>query len=80
MRYHWDTIVNTMPPEAVLSAMRDSGFETVERWTELDLFHCLRAARRRVRCPRRRCRLVHRETDADRPVSHQRPNAMVCSA
>jgi demethylmenaquinone methyltransferase/2-methoxy-6-polyprenyl-1,4-benzoquinol methylase len=65
MRYHWDTIVDTMPPEAVLSAMRDSGFETVERWTELDLFHCYKgrkaarpmpAAPVQTGSPRNRCR------------------------
>ena len=42
MRYHWDTIVNYMPPEAVLEAMAQGGFESLDRWTELDLFHCFR--------------------------------------
>jgi demethylmenaquinone methyltransferase/2-methoxy-6-polyprenyl-1,4-benzoquinol methylase len=40
MRYHWDTIVNYMPPEAVQAALRTSGFENVDCWSELDLFHC----------------------------------------
>jgi demethylmenaquinone methyltransferase/2-methoxy-6-polyprenyl-1,4-benzoquinol methylase len=40
MRYHWETIVNYMPPEVVMQAMVDSGFQGVDRWTELDLFHC----------------------------------------
>lgn len=43
MRYHWDTIVSYMPPESVLAALRDAGFERVEVWTELDLFHCFKA-------------------------------------
>jgi demethylmenaquinone methyltransferase/2-methoxy-6-polyprenyl-1,4-benzoquinol methylase len=40
MRYHWQTIVNYMPPEAVTATMTAAGFESVRRWTELDLFHC----------------------------------------
>jgi demethylmenaquinone methyltransferase/2-methoxy-6-polyprenyl-1,4-benzoquinol methylase len=40
MRYHWETIVNYMQPEAVMQAMADSGFDGLDRWTELDLFHC----------------------------------------
>lgn len=40
MRYHWETIVNYMQPEAVMQALAESGFTAVERWTELDLFHC----------------------------------------
>jgi demethylmenaquinone methyltransferase/2-methoxy-6-polyprenyl-1,4-benzoquinol methylase len=40
MRYHWETIVNYMPPEAVLEAITESGFASVKRWSELDLFHC----------------------------------------
>jgi hypothetical protein len=40
MRYHWDTIVNYMQPPAVMDAMTESGFQAVDRWTELDLFHC----------------------------------------
>jgi len=45
MRYHWDTIVSYLPPEAVLAALRDAGFDAGECWTELDLFHCFRARR-----------------------------------
>ena len=40
MRYHWETIVNYMPPEAVMEALSEAGFVSVRRWTELDLFHC----------------------------------------
>jgi len=40
MRYHWETIINYMPPEAVTQAISQAGFESVRRWTELDLFHC----------------------------------------
>jgi len=40
MRYHWETIVSFMPREAVLAAMTASGFQNVDHWTELDLFHC----------------------------------------
>jgi demethylmenaquinone methyltransferase/2-methoxy-6-polyprenyl-1,4-benzoquinol methylase len=45
MRYHWDTIVHYMPPEAVLEALAESGFTTLDRWTELDLFHCFKASK-----------------------------------
>jgi demethylmenaquinone methyltransferase/2-methoxy-6-polyprenyl-1,4-benzoquinol methylase len=40
MRYHWDTILNYMQPEAVMAAISASGFTAVKRWSELDLFHC----------------------------------------
>lgn len=40
MRYHWETIVNYMPPEVVMAAMAESGFHDVDCWTELDLFRC----------------------------------------
>jgi demethylmenaquinone methyltransferase/2-methoxy-6-polyprenyl-1,4-benzoquinol methylase len=53
MRYHWETIVNYMPPEAVMEALTRAGFGTVQRWTELDLFHCYvgrKAAKADVAC------------------------------
>lgn len=31
MRYYWDTIAECVPPESILSALRDAGFEQVER-------------------------------------------------
>jgi len=31
MRYYWDTVVNCVPPEAVLESMRRGGFEQIER-------------------------------------------------
>lgn len=40
MRYHWDTILNHMRPEAVQGALAASGFKNVDCWSELDLFHC----------------------------------------
>jgi demethylmenaquinone methyltransferase/2-methoxy-6-polyprenyl-1,4-benzoquinol methylase len=40
MRYHWETIVNCVPPEVILCAMSDSGFRDVDCRTELDLFRC----------------------------------------
>ncbi len=40
MRYHWDTIVNSVPPEAVMRTMVDSGFLGVNCWSEFDLFCC----------------------------------------
>jgi demethylmenaquinone methyltransferase/2-methoxy-6-polyprenyl-1,4-benzoquinol methylase len=40
MRYHWETIVKGVPPEAIMDAMRESGFRQVECRTELDLFRC----------------------------------------
>jgi demethylmenaquinone methyltransferase / 2-methoxy-6-polyprenyl-1,4-benzoquinol methylase len=40
MRYHWETIVNCVPPEIIMRAMRDSGFHEVDCRTELDLFRC----------------------------------------
>jgi demethylmenaquinone methyltransferase/2-methoxy-6-polyprenyl-1,4-benzoquinol methylase len=40
MRYHWDTILNYMPPEAVRAAMSAGGFKNVDCWSELGLFHC----------------------------------------
>lgn len=40
MRYHWETIVKCVPPEAVKRALRVSGFHNVSCWTEFDLFRC----------------------------------------
>lgn len=40
MRYHWETIVNSVPPDVVMQAMRDSGFREVNCRTELDLVRC----------------------------------------
>jgi demethylmenaquinone methyltransferase/2-methoxy-6-polyprenyl-1,4-benzoquinol methylase len=40
MRYHWETIVNYIPPEMVMRAMADCGFHKVDCWTEFDLFRC----------------------------------------
>jgi demethylmenaquinone methyltransferase / 2-methoxy-6-polyprenyl-1,4-benzoquinol methylase len=39
MQYHWQTIVSYMPPEVVLRAMTNSGFEQVACNSYLDLFH-----------------------------------------
>lgn len=40
MRYHWETIVNCVPPEAIMQAMSDSGFFDVNCQTYFDLFRC----------------------------------------
>lgn len=40
MSYHWETIVNLVPPEIVMSAMVGSGFQQVDCWAEFDLFRC----------------------------------------
>jgi hypothetical protein len=40
MRYHRETIVNRVPPEAVMEALAKAGFVAVRRRTELDVFHC----------------------------------------
>lgn len=40
MRYHWETIVNGVPPHAIMQAMSDSGFCELKCQTELGLFHC----------------------------------------
>lgn len=40
MRYHWETIIKCVPPEAIMCAMSESGFKQVECKTELDLFRC----------------------------------------
>lgn len=40
MKYHWETIVNHMPPEAVMAAMAENGFHAVDCWAEFDLFRC----------------------------------------
>lgn len=40
MRYHWETIVNCVPPQAIMQALSDSGFREVNCQTELDLFRC----------------------------------------
>ncbi len=40
MRYHWETIVNCVPPHAIMQAMGDSGFLEVDCQTYFDLFRC----------------------------------------
>jgi demethylmenaquinone methyltransferase / 2-methoxy-6-polyprenyl-1,4-benzoquinol methylase len=37
-RYYWDTIEACIPPEAVLNALRQAGFQDVHRHTELGIF------------------------------------------
>jgi demethylmenaquinone methyltransferase/2-methoxy-6-polyprenyl-1,4-benzoquinol methylase len=39
MNYHWQTILNYMPPDAVLQMLRENGFESVKCYSYLDLFH-----------------------------------------
>ena len=38
MRYYWDTTRSCVPPETILSAMREAGFTSVERRVELAIF------------------------------------------
>ncbi len=38
MRYFWDTIDACVPPESILSALRDAGFESAKRHVELGVF------------------------------------------
>lgn len=40
MRYHWETIVKCVPPEVIMGAMRDAGFQDVQCRAELGLFGC----------------------------------------
>ncbi len=42
MRYHWQSIVVSAPPEAVVDAMASAGFREITRETELDLFRAFR--------------------------------------
>lgn len=37
-RYYWDTIEACIPPEAVIAALRDAGFDGVKRHVELGIF------------------------------------------
>lgn len=37
-RYYWDTIDACIPPASVLAALREAGFEQVQRHTELGVF------------------------------------------
>jgi demethylmenaquinone methyltransferase/2-methoxy-6-polyprenyl-1,4-benzoquinol methylase len=38
MEYYWETIDKCVPPEAILAALRDSGFVEVQRTAWVDLF------------------------------------------
>lgn len=38
MHYYWDTIEKCVPPETILAALRDAGFEDVGRHVELGTF------------------------------------------
>jgi demethylmenaquinone methyltransferase / 2-methoxy-6-polyprenyl-1,4-benzoquinol methylase len=42
MRYHWKTIVASMPPEGVVNAMQRAGFSDIECRIELDVFQAYR--------------------------------------
>ena len=46
MRYYWDTIAACAPPDAILGALREAGFEQVRRHVELGIFseYCGRKA------------------------------------
>jgi demethylmenaquinone methyltransferase / 2-methoxy-6-polyprenyl-1,4-benzoquinol methylase len=39
MQYHWQTILNYMPPDIIMRVMQDSGFNSVTCKTYGDLFH-----------------------------------------
>jgi len=47
LRYHWETIVNSVSPAAVMQALTDSGFGDVICETELGLFRCYVGRKRR---------------------------------
>jgi demethylmenaquinone methyltransferase/2-methoxy-6-polyprenyl-1,4-benzoquinol methylase len=38
MRYYWDTVEQCVPPESILSALRDAGFADVKRNVEYGVF------------------------------------------
>jgi demethylmenaquinone methyltransferase/2-methoxy-6-polyprenyl-1,4-benzoquinol methylase len=38
MEYYWDTIVNCVPPDVILDALREAGFSQVQRGVELGMF------------------------------------------
>jgi demethylmenaquinone methyltransferase/2-methoxy-6-polyprenyl-1,4-benzoquinol methylase len=38
MHYYWDTIEKCVPPETILAALRDSGFDDVRRHVEIGTF------------------------------------------
>lgn len=40
LRYHWETVMNSVPPEAVMRALTESGFHAVDCRSEFDLFRC----------------------------------------
>jgi len=40
MRYHWETIANIMPREAIMQIMTESGFGAVKCESYFDLFQC----------------------------------------
>jgi demethylmenaquinone methyltransferase/2-methoxy-6-polyprenyl-1,4-benzoquinol methylase len=37
-RYYWDTIAHCVPPETILTALREAGFATAERSVVLGIF------------------------------------------
>ena len=43
MRYYWETIEACVPPEKIISSLRNSGFQEVERKVELGVFSAYRA-------------------------------------
>ena len=38
MRYYWDTIENCVPPDTIVQAIRDAGFDEAGCDVEFDLF------------------------------------------
>lgn len=43
MHYYWDTIAACVPPETILAALTDAGFQDVERRIDLAIFSVYRA-------------------------------------
>jgi len=39
MQYHWQTILNYMPPDVITNVMTESGFESATCQSYIDLFH-----------------------------------------
>jgi demethylmenaquinone methyltransferase/2-methoxy-6-polyprenyl-1,4-benzoquinol methylase len=43
MRYHWDTIAACVPPDTILRALHEAGFEDIEHQVELAIFSAYNA-------------------------------------
>jgi hypothetical protein len=39
MQYHWQTVLNYMPPDVIMSMIKNTGFKSVACKSYIDLFH-----------------------------------------